>query len=322
MTKRFMITKAFHILMMVLLSQITMAQLYNKLTKEEARVIEYKGTERAFTGEYTDNKSAGTYICRKCNAPLYLSRDKFESHCGWPSFDDEIDGAVIRVPDADGRRTEIICANCKGHLGHVFLNEGYTSKNTRHCVNSISMVFIPKGDPLPMKIESYDKSTSRSGTETAYFASGCFWGTEYYLQQIPGVLSTTVGFTGGTVKNPSYKEVCTGRTGHAETVKVVFDPAKVSYREIAEMYFETHDPTQVNRQGPDIGTQYRSEIFYLNENQHKVAEELVGILESKGLDVATRITPASEFYEAENYHQDYYKHNGKTPYCHIYTRRF
>jgi peptide methionine sulfoxide reductase msrA/msrB len=183
------------------------------------------------------------------------------------------------------------------------------------------MVFIPEGDPLPMKIESYDKNTSR-GTETAYFASGCFWGTEYYLQQIPGVLSTTVGFTGGTVKNPSYKEVCTGRTGHAETVKVIFDPAKVSYREIAKMYFETHDPTQVNRQGPDIGTQYRSEIFYLNENQRKVAAELVGILESKGLDVATRITPASEFYEAENYHQDYYKHNGKTPYCHIYTRRF
>jgi len=317
-----MITKAFHILMMVLLSQITMAQLYNKLTKEEARVIEYKGTERAFTGEYTDNKSAGTYICRKCNAPLYLSRDKFESHCGWPSFDDEIDGAVIRVPDADGRRTEIICANCKGHLGHVFLNEGFTSKNTRHCVNSISMVFIPEGDPLPMKIESYDKNTSRKGTETAYFASGCFWGTEYYLQQIPGVISTTVGYTGGTVKNPSYKEVCTGRTGHAETVKVVFDPAKVSYRELAKMYFETHDPTQVNRQGPDIGTQYRSEIFYLNENQHKVAEELVGILEGKGLDVATRITPASEFYDAENYHQDYYKHNGRTPYCHIYTRRF
>jgi peptide methionine sulfoxide reductase msrA/msrB len=317
-----MITKAINILILVLLSQTIMAQLYNNLTKEEARVIEYKGTERAFTGEYTDNKSAGTYICRKCNAPLYLSNDKFESHCGWPSFDDEIEDAVVRVPDADGRRTEIVCANCDGHLGHVFLNEGYTSKNTRHCVNSISMVFIPEGDPVPMKIESYDKNESQSGTETAYFASGCFWGTEYHLQKMPGVLSTTVGYTGGTVKNPSYKEVSTGRTGHAETVKVVFDPSKVTYREITKMYFETHDPTQVDRQGPDVGTQYRSEIFYLNKNQRKVAEELVGILESKGLQVATRITPASEFYDAENYHQDYYKHNGKTPYCHIYTRRF
>ena len=311
-----MITKAINILTLVLLSQTIMAQLYNNLTKDEAMVIEYKGTERAFTGEYTDNKSAGTYICRKCNAQLYFSGDKFESHCGWPSFDDEIEDAVVQVPDADGRRTEIVCANCDGHLGHVFLNEGYTAKNTRHCVNSISMVFIPEGDPLPMKIESYNR------TETAYLASGCFWGTEYHLQKMPGVISTMVGYTGGTVKNPSYKEVCTGRTGHAEAVKVVFDPSKVSYREIAKMYFETHDPTQVDRQGPDVGTQYRSEIFYLNKNQRKVAKELVGILEGKGLDVATGITPASEFYEAENYHQDYYKNNGHTPYCHIYTRRF
>jgi peptide methionine sulfoxide reductase msrA/msrB len=317
-----MIAKAINILILVLLSQTIMAQLYNNLTKEEARVIEYKGTERAFTGEYTDNKSEGTYICKKCNASLYHSGDKFESHCGWPSFDDEIEDAVIRVPDADGRRTEIVCANCESHLGHVFLNEGYTSKNTRHCVNSISMLFIPEGDPLPVKIESYNKIESQGGTETAYFASGCFWGTEYHLQQIPGVLSTTVGYTGGTVKNPGYKEVSAGRTGHAETVKVVFDPSKVTYRTIAKMYFETHDPTQVDRQGPDIGTQYRSEIFYMNKNQRKVAEELVGILESKGLDVATGITPASEFYEAENYHQDYYKHKGSTPYCHIYTRRF
>jgi peptide methionine sulfoxide reductase msrA/msrB len=314
--------RAINIFLLVLLSQTIMAQLYNKLTPEEARVIEYKGTERAFTGELTDNKSAGTYICRKCNAALYHSGDKFESHCGWPSFDDEIDDAVIRITDADGRRTEIVCANCDGHLGHVFLNEGYTQKNTRHCVNSISMKFIPEGDPLPMKIANPVKSQSQSETETAILASGCFWGTEYHLQQMPGVISTTVGYTGGTVKNPSYKEVCTGRTGHAEAVKVVFDPSKVSYREIAKMYFETHDPTQENRQGPDVGTQYRSEIFYLNSNQRKVAEELIGVLESKGLDVATGISPASEFYEAENYHQDYYKHNGETPYCHIYTRRF
>ena len=300
--------------LVVLFSQSIMSQNYNKLNKEEIRVIELKGTERAFTGEYTNNKAAGTYICRKCNAPLYESSDKFESNCGWPSFDDEIKEAVVRVPDADGRRTEIVCANCDGHLGHVFLGEGFTPKNTRHCVNSISMLFIPEGKPLPMKIVNPLKSQGPGGTETAILASGCFWGTEYHLQMMPGVISTTVGYTGGTVKNPSYREVCTGRTGHAEAVKVVFDPSKVSYRDIAKMYFETHDPTQVNRQGPDIGTQYRSEIFYANENQRLVAEELIGVLENKGLNVATRVSPAEEFYVAEDYHQDYYKHKGSTPF--------
>jgi len=130
----------------------TPAAAYNQLSAAEARVIVGKGTERAFTGELTDNEVEGTYICRQCNTPLYASKDKFHSHCGWPSFDDEIEGRVERVPDADGMRVEIVCANCKGHLGHVFEGEGMTAKNTRHCVNSISMRFVKKGDPLPAPI--------------------------------------------------------------------------------------------------------------------------------------------------------------------------
>lgn len=129
-----------------------MADSYNPLNPTEARVLVHKGTERAFTGEYTDNKQAGTYICRQCNLALYRSADKFESNCGWPSFDDELPGAVRRAPDADGRRVEILCSNCDGHLGHVFLGERFTDKNTRHCVNSISMRFVPDGEPLPTAI--------------------------------------------------------------------------------------------------------------------------------------------------------------------------
>lgn len=280
---------------------------YNKLTPEEERVIIDKGTEMPFTGKYYKNTEKGTYVCKRCGAPLYQSADKFDAGCGWPSFDDEIDGAVKRVPDADGMRTEIVCANCGAHLGHVFLGEGFTPKNTRHCVNSISMEFIPAGQEMKTEEKS----------DTAIFASGCFWGTEYYLQKARGVISTTVGYTGGHVKNPSYEQVCTGRTGHAESVEVVFDPSVISYEELARLYFETHDFTQVNRQGPDIGEQYRSVIFYTNSHQKAVAEKLVKELTDKGYKVATSIEKAGPFYKAEKYHQDYYQKTGGTPYCHI-----
>ena len=280
---------------------------FNKLTQAEERVILGKGTEHPFSGKYVDNEDEGTYVCKRCDAPLYKSNDKFDASCGWPSFDDEIEGSVKRVVDADGRRTEIICSNCGGHLGHVFLGERFTDKDTRHCVNSISLKFVPKKD------ESFDK---------VYFASGCFWGTEYFFMQAPGVVETSVGYMGGDTKTPTYKEVSTGRTGHLEATEIVYDPSITTYGDLVRLFFETHDFTQINGQGPDIGSQYLSAIFYKDEEQKAIAKKYIDLLNHKGYKVATMLKPAPEFWKAENYHQDYYKNNGSTPYCHIYTKIF
>lgn len=287
---------------------------YNELTPQEERVILHKGTEAPYSGEYVNNKAAGVYLCRRCDAPLYKSEDKFDSNCGWPSFDDEIEGAVKRVPDADGERTEIICANCGGHLGHVFLGEGFTKKDTRHCVNSISMKFVPE--------DEYASNNLKSDTARAVFAGGCFWGVEFYFDKEDGVISAKSGYAGGHKENPTYEEVCYKNTGHAEAVEVIFDPSKTSYEKLARLFFEIHDPTQVNRQGPDVGDQYRSAVFYLDEEQKKIAEKLVAELEAKGYEVATKIEPLDKFWNAENYHQDYYEKKGTRPYCHFKTDRF
>jgi peptide methionine sulfoxide reductase msrA/msrB len=283
---------------------------YNKLTPEEEAVILNKSTERPWTGTYLDNKEKGTYTCKQCNAPLYLSESKFDSNCGWPSFDDEIEGAVKRIPDPDGMRTEIVCAGCGGHLGHVFLGERFTDKDTRHCVNSISMNFVPA-------VQELGRNISR-----AIYAGGCFWGVEYFMQQKKGVISVTSGYIGGNTDNPTYKEVCYENTGHAEAVEIVFDPKQVSYEELTRLFFEIHDPTQLDRQGPDIGDQYRSEIFYVDEEQKEIAGNLISILKSKGYKVSTKVTEATTFWPAEDYHQDYYENKGSLPYCHGYTKRF
>lgn len=292
---------------------------YNTLNAEEERVILHKGTERPFTGEFYNHHETGTYICRQCEAPLYRSQDKFESGCGWPSFDDEIDGAVRRTLDADGHRMEITCVNCGGHLGHVFEGEHFTDKNTRHCVNSISLKFVPASQAATIRSVGGEKSIT---TEKAYFAGGCFWGVEHLLKRTPGVISTQVGYMGGHKQNPTYKEVCYTNTGHAEAVEVEFDPSKTTYETLAKLFFEIHDPTQTNRQGPDVGEQYRSAVYYTSDVQKKSAEKLIGLLKDKGLKVVTEVTKADTFWLAEDYHQDYYDVTGKEPYCHVYTKRF
>lgn len=294
-------------LMFLATTLLTAQTMKKELTPEEKYVIIDKGTERPFTGEYYNFHEKGTYTCKQCGAPLYKSSDKFDSHCGWPSFDDAIPGAVKRQPDADGKRTEIVCARCGAHLGHVFEGEGFTPKNTRYCVNSISMNFIPE---------------KNKKTETAIFAGGCFWGVEYLMEKQPGVISVESGYIGGKTQNPTYEEVCSHTTGHAEAVKITFDPTETTYETLAKLFFEIHDPTQVNRQGPDIGDQYRSEIFYTTPTQKEIAEKLIDTLKNKGYKVVTKVTPATTFWPAENYHQDYYERKGTKPYCHTYTKRF
>ncbi|NLP04667.1 bifunctional methionine sulfoxide reductase B/A protein [Candidatus Fermentibacteria bacterium] len=276
------------------------------LTPEEERVILHRGTEPPFSGKYWNHNEHGTYVCRRCGAPLYRSGDKFDAHCGWPSFDDSIAGAVSRKPDPDGVRTEITCSKCGAHLGHVFEGERFTGKNTRHCVNSISLDFEPEGRSV----------------ERAILAGGCFWGVEFLLRQLPGVLDTKVGYIGGVEENPTYEMVCSKTTDYAEAVEIAFDPARLSYEDLLKRFFEIHDPTQRDRQGPDTGRQYRSAVFYLTGDQKRSAGEIIGILAGKGLEVATEVVPATKFWPAEDYHQRYYERTGRMPYCHTRVKRF
>lgn len=281
----------------------------NRLTDIERYVMEQKGTERPFTGEYYDFFEEGTYVCKRCGTALYRSNDKFRSGCGWPSFDDEIKGAVKRILDADGRRTEIQCAKCGAHLGHVFIGEGFTPKDTRHCVNSVSLKFVP----LKKKY---------SNMKEIYFAGGCFWGTEHYFKQLRGVVDTKVGYANGNTDNPTYREVCTDKTGFAETVRVVYDPDVITLEFLTEMYFRAIDPTSVDQQGPDIGSQYRTGIYYKDDADKAEIRKVYDSMRQKlGSRMAVEFLPLKNFYYAEEYHQDYLDKN-PAGYCHLPSSLF
>ena len=282
---------------------------WRKLTPEEEAVIVHKATERPGSGRYEKSKEPGTYVCRRCGAALYRAEDKFDAGCGWPSFDTEVPGAVRRHTDADGQRTEIICASCGGHLGHVFTGEHLTDKDTRHCVNSISLDFVPL-------------ALSSNRFERAIFAGGCFWGMQSLLAEGRGVIRTTCGYTGGHTDHPTYDQVCAHTTGHAEAVEVLFDPKSTTFEALARLFFEIHDPTQHDRQGPDVGDQYRSAIFYTSEKQKEIALRLIEELKKKNMAIATQVVPAATFWKAEDYHQDYYRKTGGHPYCHKRVERF
>jgi peptide methionine sulfoxide reductase msrA/msrB len=295
------------------LAKSKVEELAARLTVEEQRILLKKGTEPAFCGTLLDNKKEGAYICRLCGLPLFASDAKFNSGTGWPSFYQPFDPDHIRYEEDRSHgmaRVEILCARCDGHLGHVF-EDGPKPTGLRYCLNSASLDFVEKG-------KEFGPMSQPVKTETAYFAGGCFWGVEDRFQQIPGVIDAESGYMGGHVEEPSYKQVCTDTTGHAETVKVVFDPAKVSYRELLTWFFKIHDPTQLNRQGPDVGMSYRSAIFAVGGEQLEQAkaflaeqQETERFAKRRIVTQVKSIQEAGKFWPAEEYHQDYHaKHGG------------
>ena len=305
------------------------SELKKILTPEQYRIMRQNGTEAAFQNAFWKNKKHGIYVDVITGEPLFSSADKFDSGTGWPSFFQPIEkDKIVEKTDASSGmiRVEVRSSKSNSHLGHVF-PDGPQPTGLRYCINSAALKFIPVEDlekkgygkylPLFQKIPTPPQAIP-STSQVAVFGGGCFWGVESAFQNVPGVLKTTVGYTGGSFKNPTYEQVCSHQTGHAEALRIEFDPSKISYEKLLEIFWSIHDPTTPNQQGPDVGPQYRSVIFYENEAQKNAAQTLKGKLErSKKFKkpIVTEIIPAAEFYPAEEYHQQYFKKKGIKPFC-------
>jgi peptide methionine sulfoxide reductase msrA/msrB len=279
-----------------------------KLSPEQYYILREKGTERAFTGALLMNKEKGIYRCAGCGNELFTDEMKFDSHCGWPSFDREIAGGKIKktIDKSHGMiRTEITCANCDGHLGHIF-DDGPTATGERYCVNSLSLSFEP--------------AKNESKIEEIILGGGCFWCVEAVYLNLKGVLKVESGYSGGFIKNPAYREVCNGTTGHAEVVKITYNAQELSLQKILEVFFTVHDPTTINRQGADVGTQYRSVIYFQHAAQEQIALSIIKKLESEKVfsnPIVTEVKALDTFYKAEDYHQNYYNQHKSEPYCQL-----